>query len=125
MAWTLTTGRTEALALITGSSSNHFNAANALIGIGDSSTAVSAGQTDLVAATNKTYKGMESGWPTTPASGAVDFKAIFLTSEANYAWNELVVKNSTSGICLLRDITGWSTKTSSEVWYMTLTVAVS
>ena len=55
----LNTGIDEMWDLITGDSANHFNNASAQIGVGDSNTAANATQTDLQAATNKTYKGME------------------------------------------------------------------
>src|SRR4030042_2043050 len=59
----LNTGIDEMWDLIVGDSANHFNNAGAQIGVGDSNTAASPGQTDLQAATNKTYKAMESGYP--------------------------------------------------------------
>lgn len=120
----LTTGWTEILKLITGASANHFDATNATIGVGNDATAAAAGQTDLIGA-SKTYKGMESGYPTTPASGTVQYKAKFLTSEANFAHAELVLKNSVSSVCWNRNATGWGTKTSSEVWYYTLTLGTA
>ena len=52
----LTTGINELWKLATGQSANTFTNAQATIGIGDSATAASAGQTDLQAATNKLYK---------------------------------------------------------------------
>ena len=57
----LNIGIDEMWDLIVGDSANHFNNASAQIGVGDSSTAADATQTDLQAATNKTYKAMESG----------------------------------------------------------------
>lgn len=121
----LTTGWTNILSVITGASTSHWDSANTRIGIGDNATAAGAAQTDLIAATNKTYKGMVSGFPTTPASGTVQFKAVFLTSEANYAHNELVVKNNDSGVCWNRNATGWGTKPSSENWYYTVTLGAA
>ena len=120
----LTVGWTELLKLITGASTSHFDATNAIIGVGDDATAAAAGQTDLIG-TNKTYKGMNSGYPTTPASGTVNFKARFLTSEANYAHNELVVKNSVSSVSWNRNATGWGIKTASDIWDYTITLGVA
>ncbi len=62
--------------LITGDSANHFNNAGAQIGVGDSNTAAAATQTDLQAATNKTYKAMDSGYPTSTTQKAT-FRASF------------------------------------------------
>jgi hypothetical protein len=115
-------GWTEILKLITGESSAHFDYTNSRIGIGDSSTAASAAQTDLLAATNKTYKGMESNYPTSPSSQQISFRAKFTTSEANYAWAEMVLKNASTSVCWDRVVDVWGTKTASEIWYMTLTI---
>jgi hypothetical protein len=120
----LTTGWTELLKLITGDSASHFDSTNAQIGVGNDSTAAAAGQTDLIGASTS-YKGMESGYPTTPAGGSVQFRAKFLTSEANFAWQEAVIKNSSSAICWNRYVNSWGTKSSSEVWYLTATLGVA
>lgn len=120
----LTTGWTELLKLITGASTSHFDTTNTTIGVGNDATAVAAGQTDLIGA-SKTYKGMSSGYPTTPSTGTVQFKARFLTSEANYAHNELVVKNTASGVCWNRNATGWGTKTSTEIFDYLITLGTT
>jgi hypothetical protein len=44
-----------------------FSNANAYIGVGDSTTAESASQTDLQASTNKTYKAMSASYPSRSA----------------------------------------------------------
>jgi len=118
----LNSGWTEILKLITGASTSHFDATNARIGIGDSDTAAAATQTDLQAATNKTYKSMESNYPTAPSSQTIDFKSKFTTSEGNYVWNEMVLKNAVSSVCWDRVVTAWGTKTATEIWYMTVTI---
>jgi hypothetical protein len=66
----LNTGIDEMWDLIVGDSANHFNNASSTIGVGDSNTAANATQTDLQAATNKTYKGMETGYPTSTSQKA-------------------------------------------------------
>jgi hypothetical protein len=91
----LNTGIDEMWDLICGDSANHFDSSYAQVGVGDSSTAA-ASQTDLQASTNKTYKGMESGYPTSTSQKAT-FKASFGDNETNYAWNEWVIKQSSSG----------------------------
>lgn len=91
----LNSGIDEIWDLVCGDSANHFNSSTAQIGVGDSATAASATQTDLQASTNKTYKAMDSGYPTSTTQKAT-FKASFGTSEANYAWNEWVVKQSSN-----------------------------
>ena len=73
-----------------------FSNANARIGVGDSSAAVAAGQTDLQAASNKLRKGMEAGFPAR-TNQTMAWKSSFGSSEANFAWNEWGVFNAASG----------------------------
>jgi hypothetical protein len=72
----LNTGIDEMWDLIAGDSANHFDNSGARIGVGDSSTAADASQTDLQAASNKTYKAMESGYPTTSSQKATFGKCL-------------------------------------------------
>jgi hypothetical protein len=122
----LNTGIDEMWDLITGdvSGASHiFDNTHATIGVGDSNTAASASQTDLQATTNKTYKGMDSGYPTSTAQKAT-FKASFGASEANYAWNEWVVKQATSGKCLNRKVESLGTKTGGT-WTLQVDITLS
>jgi hypothetical protein len=119
----LNTGIDEMWDLITGASSNYFNNANAQIGVGDSSTAADPSQTDLQAGTNKTYKGMESGYPTSTSQKAT-FKSSFGDSDANYAWNEWVVKQPSSAICLNRKVESLGTK-SGGTWTLEVDITLS
>lgn len=112
----------ELLKLATGVTATAFSAANVQGGVGDSSTSAAATQTDLLATTNKQYVALTSGYPTAPSSQTIQFKFQFATSLANFAHNELVIKNITSGICWNRNATGWGTKTSSEIWIYTVTL---
>jgi hypothetical protein len=119
----LNVGINEMWDLIVGDSASHFNNTYAQIGVGDSSTTADPSQTDLQAATNKTYKGMESGYPTSTSQKAT-FKASFGDSEANYAWNEWVVKQSASGKCLNRKVDALGTK-SSGTWTLEVSITLS
>ncbi|TRZ51034.1 MAG: hypothetical protein D4S01_05630 [Dehalococcoidia bacterium] len=122
----LNAGIDEMWDLITGvvSGADHiFDNAAAQIGVGDSSTAADATQTDLQAATNKTYKGMEATYPTSTSQKAT-FKASFGSTDANYAWNEWVVKQSTSGKCLNRKVESLGTK-SSGTWTLEVSITLS
>ncbi|MDA8173118.1 MAG: hypothetical protein M0018_00855 [Nitrospiraceae bacterium] len=124
----LTTGLTEMLKLFTGAGGTAFNNTNAEVGVGDNNTAPAASQTDLQASTNKTYVGMAGGYPTAPSSASVQFQASFGSSSANYAWNEIVVKNSSSGVCLNRTTnggSGWGTKAGGTTWVVTVTWSLS
>ncbi len=109
--------------LIAGDSANHFNNAGAQIGVGDSNTAAAATQTDLQAATNKTYKAMDSGYPTSTTQKAT-FKASFGAGDANYTWNEWVVKQATSSKCLNRKVDSMGTK-SGGTWTLEVSITLS
>jgi hypothetical protein len=122
----LNSGIDEMWDLITGvvSGATHiFDNAAATIGVGDSATAAAATQTDLQAATNKTYKGMESGYPTSTTQ-KVTLKSSFGSGDANYAWQEWVVKQATSTICLNRKVESLGTK-SSGTWTLEVTITLS
>lgn len=98
-----------------------FNASNAYVGIGDSTTAFASSQTDLQG-TNKTRKLVDS--VTINGGGAsVDYTATFGLSQANYSWSEIAVFNaSTSGTMLSRKVISLPAKTSLEQWTITATV---
>jgi hypothetical protein len=68
-------------------SGNRWNNADSFIGVGDSSTAEAATQTELQAATNRFYKGMNVTYPLRAAQ-TVTWQSDFTSGEANYAWNE-------------------------------------
>ncbi|MCD6453570.1 MAG: hypothetical protein J7K77_04725 [Dehalococcoidales bacterium] len=122
----LNSGIDEMWDLITGvvSGADHiYDNPHAQIGVGDSSTAAEATQTDLQAATNKTYKGMEANYPTSTSQQAT-FKASFGSDDANYTWNEWVVKQSTSSICLNRKVENLGTKTSGT-WTLEVSITLS
>lgn len=119
----LNTGIDEMWELIAGASANHFDNTNAQIGVGDDDTAASASQTDLQAVSNKTYKAMESSYPT-HTSQAITFKSSFGDSDANYAWEEWVVKQSTSTICLNRKAESLGTK-SGGTWTLEVSITLS
>jgi hypothetical protein len=123
----LNTGIDELWDLFTGvvSGASHiFDNAAATIGVGDSATAANATQTDLQAAVNKTYKGMEGGFPTSTTQ-KLTCKASFGSSDANYVWNEWVVKQSTSTKCINRKVAAMGTKASGSTWTLEVTVTLS
>ncbi len=122
----LTAGITELLQLLCGTGSPiAFSNANARLGVGDSTTAESAGQTDLQAASNKTYKGMSATYP--QVSGAtVTWRAVFTGAEANYAWQEFVVDNGGTGLKRLnRKVSNQGTKASGQTWTLDLAITFS
>lgn len=99
-----------------------FNNANSHLGVGDSSTAFSAAQTDLQAASNKLRKAMDATYPS-GGSNVIAFRSTFGTSDANFAWNEWGVFNaSSSGTMLSRKVESLGTKTSAQTWQFTATL---
>lgn len=113
----------EIAKMIKGDSYTAFDNTNAYLGVGNSSTAFAASQTDLQGASTK-RNAMESGYPT--ISGVdLDYRALFGTSEANFAWEEWgVFDASTGGNMLNRKVSSLGTKTSSESWQLTVTLTV-
>lgn len=121
----LNEGIAELLDLMAGEGSpTAFNTANARVGVGDSTTAAAATQTDLQAATNKTYKAMNGTYPTRTAQ-TMDWQADFTSGEANYAWQEWVIDNGASAAKTLnRKVESLGTK-STGTWTLTGSVTIS
>lgn len=110
-----------------GSEGTPWDEANAFLGVGDSDTTEAATQTGLQAASNKTFKEMDSGFPTYGTNQKVTFQATFGTAEANFAWKEFTVVNSNddSGVNLNRKVSDQGTKTLAEIWELTLEIMLS
>lgn len=118
-------GRNLIAADIIGESVTEFNNANAYIGVGDSTTAFAATQTNLQAATNVLRKAMEASYPTR-ATNVLTFRSLFGTSEANFAWAEWGIFNASSaGTMLCRKVEALGTKTSAQSWQITTTITVT
>lgn len=121
----LTAGATALWTALTGGSITAFSNANAYIGVGDSSTAESAAQTDLQAASNKARKAMDATYPQVSTNTCV-FKSTFGTSDANFAWAEWGLFNaSTAGTMLNRKVASLGTKTNAATWALTITLSLS
>ena len=121
----MTAGATILWNLLIGAGGTVFSNANAYIGVGDSTTAASAGQTDLQAATNKLRKAMDATYPQVSTNTCV-FRSTFGTSDANYAWAEWAVFNaSTSGTMLNRKVEALGTKSAGSTWTLTLTLSLA
>lgn len=110
--------------LLIGAGGTVYSNANAHIGVGDSTTAAAAGQTDLQAATNKLRKAMDSTFPSR-ASQTLSFKSSFGSAEANFAWQEWAVFNASSaGTMLNRKVESLGTK-SSGTWSLQVDISIS
>lgn len=120
-------GRDFIAADIIGESVTEFNNANAYLGVGDSTTAFAATQTNLQAATNKLRKAMEATYPTRSVN-VLTFRSLFGTGDANFAWQEWGVFNNVtdgSGTMLSRKVESLGTKTSAQSWQLTATITVT
>ncbi len=129
-----TTGSTQALAAFSTTCG---------LGVGISSAAVAVTQNDLQAATGSTARwlnAMNGSYPSTrstntSSSGSreCEWQAQYGTTQANFAWKEWAVFNSTeggysstyAGTMLNRKATGLGTKTSAATWTFTVTVGIS
>ncbi len=106
-------------------SATFLNSSNAYIGVGDSATAFAAGQTDLQSASNKVRKAMEAGYPTR-TSGALTFRSLYGTGDANFTWAEWGIFNaSSSGVMFSRKVEALGTKTSAQSWQITATITLA
>lgn len=108
-----------------------FNNANAHIGVGNSTTAAAATQTDLQGA-SKSRKAQEAGFPShTDGTGAASnadcqWKSQWGTADGNFAWEEWGLFNaSTAGRMLNRKVESLGTKTSAAIWTLTITLTLS
>ena len=110
--------------MVRGASVTALNAANAHIGVGNSTTAFAASQTDLVGA-SKTRKAMDSGYPS-GASNVLTYQSTFGTSDANYAWDEWGLFNASSGGTMLgRKVDALGTKVNTQSWTFQVTATFS
>lgn len=100
-----------------------FNAANAYLGVGDSTAAFAATQTDLQAATNKLRKAVDSA---SRAGATINLLATFGGSDANWAWEEQAAFNASSaGVMMFREVTNKGTKAPGTTWILSESVAHS
>ena len=100
-----------------------FSASAFYIGFGDSATAFSVAQTDLIAATNKYRKLVTS---LVESAGVVTAIATFTTSEANYEWVEWGTFNAgpNGGTMAGRKVESptLGTKVNTQVWSFQATI---
>lgn len=116
-------GITLLLNLLIGAGGNAFNVTNGHLGVGNSSTAPAATQTDLLG-TSKVRQVVDSA--PTRAAQTLTFKATFGSAAGNFAWEEFGVFNASSGGTMLsRKVSSLGTKASGSTWVLTVTLAVS
>lgn len=124
----LNAGITRIWNLVAGAGGTAFNAANCRLGVGDSTTAAAATQTDLQAATNKYYKLCDS---VTVSGQNLVIVATFGTAVANFAWEEWGIDNGTASNTtpvapmLNRKVATVGTKQNTMTWVATATITLS
>lgn len=128
----LNAGITRLLSLLIGGGGQAYDTTpHARIGVGDSTTAAVATQTDLQASSNKYYMTMDNSFPSVSGQ-SVTFKATFGSGVANFPWQEWGVDNGTvantgPGVApmLNRKVESLGTKTSGGTWILTVTITIS
>lgn len=134
----VTTGKTRLGNLLIGSGAAAFSNSLGVIGVGDSSTATTAGMTTLQAGSNTYYQGLDATYPTNTA-GVVVANSTFASGNGNYVWNEWCwaiatttpVGSSnfntatTTGVMLNRAVQNLGTKVSGAIWTLQATITLS
>lgn len=112
-------------AIIGGTTYTKYTNAAAHLGVGDSSTAHAAAQTDLQAASNKLRKAMDASYPQRSAN-QLTFRSTFATGDANFAWQEVGLFNAAAaGEMLARYVASLGTKTSAATWVLTYSITLT
>ncbi len=111
------------LDLLIGAAGTDFDNANGYLGVGNSSAAAAATQTDLQGA-SKTRVILDA--LATISSQTLTFVATFGSAVANFAWEEVGIFNASSGGTMLtRRVSSLGTKASGATWILTITLTVS
>lgn len=118
----LNAGITLLLNLLAGAGGTAFNNANSRVGVGDSTAAEAATQTDLQAVTNRLFRGMAATYPIVSAQ-TITFRSVFAGADANYAWQEFAVDNGTTK--LNRKLSNQGTKIAGQTWTIDLSITLS
>lgn len=112
------------LDLLIGAGGTVYSNANARLGVGDSSTAAAASQTDLQAAVNKLRKAMDATYPSRAAQ-TLTFQSTYTAAEANFAWNEWGIFNAAAaGTMLNRKVESLGTKVTGS-WVLQVAVTIA
>lgn len=118
-----------------------FTNTQAIIGVGSSSTAYSAGQTALIgdgSTTTAYYQGADASNPT-QSNGVITCNATYATGNANFAWNEwafavgtgtitpggTLASVATTPVMLNRKVQSLGTKGAGSTWTLQATVTLS
>lgn len=129
----ITAGILVMLTGLIGGAITPYSAANARIGIGDSTTAAAASQTDLQAAANKVRVAMDAGWPKLGVAGGlndnqVQFQSTMGAGVAEWAggWQEFAVFNAAAaGAMFNRKVENKGVKAAGTTWQFQVTVTIT
>ena len=116
-----------------GQNLTYFNNSQAAVGVGDSTTAAAATQTDLQASTNKLRVAMNATYPqqtdgVVVGAATITFQSTFGSSQGNYVWAEVGVFNSATaatGRMLNRLVQSLGTKVSGGSWSIGLAISLA
>lgn len=108
----------------------YLNNGNAYIGVGDGMTATDATQTALQGS-NTQRNAMDATYPqhttgTGLANSQITFQSTFITTDANFAWQEFGLFNGTGSnrVLINRKVSNQGTKTSAETRIVSLTLSL-
>ena len=119
----LLTGSDHILNVYAGITGTGMTNANALLGVGNGTTAAERADTDLVGGST-CYKGMSPGYPQL-VDHAMVWRAVFLDTFAEFSWREAVLKSTADGVCFDRCLFSTpETKPSGYVWEAQLAVSI-
>lgn len=116
-------GRAELIDIICGlGTPTKWDNTNAYIGVGNSNQAPAEGDTGLIGA-SKLYKAMMATYPQR-SNQTAEWKSEFIDGEAEFAWEEYTVCNTSTdaGVNLNRTTASKGTKSSGEVWTLSLKI---
>jgi hypothetical protein len=119
----LNEGMNQLWTILCSSGGTKYDNTNAQCGTGTSSTAENPADSALTAAV---WKGMMATFPTYGTANKATWKSEFLSAEANQAWAEFSVRNGASADLMLnRKVSAQGTKSSGQVWELTLEITLS
>ncbi len=111
------------LDLLIGEAGTDFDDSNGYLGVGNSSTAAGATQTDLQGA-SKTRVVIDA--LATISGQTLTFVSTFGSAVANFSWEEVGIFNASSGGTMLsRRVSSLGTKASGATWVLTITLTIS
>lgn len=137
----VTVGLNNITKLIIGASATAMTNAQAIVGVGSSSTAAAVGDTALGgngSTTTAYYQGADATYPT-QSNGVITANSTFATGNANFAWNEwcwavgtgaitpggTLASVATGVIMLNHKVQSLGTKASGSTWTLQATITLS